>query len=340
MVHIVLLTSLFFSYPELNKKYPFRFFTFATLFLFMSLRFNYGNDYMGYYNNHSLMNAGVSAWGTSDYLFYLLNVSIPNFFIFIAVISLFYLATVYHLIKTNLRVKDYWFAILILLINPYLFLVQLSSLRQTLAICLFIFAVNFAVKKKLILYIAFVVLASEMHSSALLLLPLYFIMNEKKFNKKWVTISLLLMVILLFSPIFDMILNKAFEYFPHYRFYYEQGNQNSVRATLISSVYFFVILFNLNKLKGKQIIYGKLSLIATGISILAIKVSMLTRIGMYFDIFLIITLPQLFREISDKKIRILLFALLITIYLLRYYSFFTNPLWESYKNYKTILGAY
>jgi hypothetical protein len=339
MVHLVFLGALFCTIPELNKKYPFRFFTFAILFMFMALRYDYGNDYMNYLDNHALMNSGLSAWGADDFLFHTLNIAVPNFFVLIALISLFYLIVIWYLIKNNLKVNQYWFAILILLINPYLFLIHLSSLRQTLAICFFIFAVNFAVKRKLIPYVMFILLATGMHSSAIILLPIYFFLTEKPFNKKYLFITMTVLGILLFTPVFDITVDKLLEYLPnHYRYYYNQGLQNSIRATLISSFYLFLIAFNLGKLKGKEIIYGKLSLIATILSVLAIKVSMITRVGMYFDLFLIITIPHIFSKIEKKIYRQILFIVLIGIYLLRYYSFFTTPLWESFREYQTILG--
>lgn len=293
---------------------------------------------MGYYGIHTAMNSGLSAWGQNDILFKYLNLLIPNFYVFIAIISLFYIITIHYLIKNNLKVKQYWFAVLLLLINPYLFLIHLSSLRQTLAICFFIFAVNFAVKRKLVMYIIFTLIAVGMHSSAIILLPLYFILTESKFKKKWIFITYTSLVILIATPLFDIIAYKILQRFPgNYMYYFEQGMQNSIRSTMISSLFFFFIIFNMNKLEGKEIIYGKLSLIATIISLLGIKVSIITRIGMYFDIFLIITIPQIFAKIDKKLYKKVLFIIMISIYILRYYSFFINPLWKSYVNYKTIL---
>lgn len=338
MVHLVFLGALFCTIPELNKKYPFRFFTFAILFMFMALRYDYGNDYMSYFDIHTSINAGLNAWGADDTLFRILNIAIPNFFVMIALISLFYLIVVWYLIKNNLKTNQYWFAILLLLINPYLFLIHLSALRQTLALCFFVFAVNFAVKRKLIPYAICILLATGMHSSAIILFPMYFFLTEKPFNKKYLLITMVGLGLLLFTPLFDMIAVKLLEYFPRYRHYYTTGLQNSLRATIISSFYLFLIVFNLSKLKGKEIIYGKLSLISTILSVLAIKVSMITRVGMYFDLFLIITIPQIFNRIEKKIFRQILFIVLIGIYLLRYYSFFTTPLWESFREYQTILG--
>lgn len=340
MTHIVFLIAILFSLPVLNKKYPFFIFSFFTLFLFLALRYNYGNDYMSYYNIHAAMNEGREAWGENDILFKYLNLLISNFYLLISITSLFYLFTIYFLIKSNLRVKQYWLALLILLINPYLFLIHLSSIRQTIAICFVVFAFHFAKKRKLLKYLLFIIIAAGFHQSALILLPVYFLLNESKLNKKRIILTFGFIVILLITPLFEIILNKALEYFPSYYYYVEQDAQNSLRATLISSFFFFLIIFNINKLEGKEIIYGKLSLFATVISILSIKLSMLTRVGMYFDIFLIIGIPLILSRLKNKVSKQILFIIIIAIYLLKYFAFFENPLWSGgYGTYRTILDV-
>lgn len=339
MVHLIFLTTLFFTLPALNRKYSFIFFSFSILFLFMSLRYDYGNDYLGYMSIHELINAGLPAWGTDDKLFYQINKLFPNFFIFISIISLFYLIVIWRLIRTNLSINQQWISILILLINPYLFLIHLSSLRQTLAICFFVIAINFAIKRKIILYMLFIFIANGMHASAILLLPFYFIINDKKFSTKHLLITIGILLVMLFTPVFDFTTNKLLEYLPkHYENYYEQELQNSILSTLISVIFVVFIAFNLSKLKGNEVIFGKLSLIASIISVLAFKVSMISRIGMYFDLFLIITIPQILNKIPNKSYRMIILTILMLIYIMRYYSFFSNPMWESYWHYKTILG--
>lgn len=189
------------------------------------------------------------------------------------------------------------------------------------------------------MYYMFTIVAIGFHSSAIILLPLYFLLNESKIRKKWIVLTCVLILVLLFTPLYEKMTYIVLKYLPrHYSYYYEQELKNSLRATLISSFFFFLILLNINKLESKEIIYGKLYLIATILSILAVKTSMIARIGMYFDIFSIITIPRIFSKMRVKAYKQLLFIIMILIYLLRYYSFFTNPLWESYVNYKTILG--
>ncbi|KUP04300.1 hypothetical protein Q75_16070 [Bacillus coahuilensis p1.1.43] len=294
---------------------------------------------MSYYRTYEAINAGQLAWGSSDILYKSLNLLIPNFYLFVAIISLFYLLVIFFLIKNNLHRKQYWFSILILLINPYLFLIHLSSLRQTIAMCFIVIAVHFATKRNPIMYFLFVLIAMGFHQSALIMVPVYFLLNQNKLNVVKTTAIIGTLFLLLLTPLFDTIIRWVLDYFPrHYSYYYEQGLQNSLRSTFISSFFFFLILFNINKLNGKELLYGKLSLIATIISLLAYKVSMITRIGMYFDIFLIVTLPLLFSKMKKGKIRVILFAALLGIYILRYWSFFNNEVWiDAYRTYQTIL---
>lgn len=339
MVHLIFILTLFFALPVLNRRISFIFFSFAILFLFMSLRYDYGNDYLEYMNIHELINLGLPAWGADDFLFYQMNKMFSNFFVLITFISLFYLIIIWKLIRDNLNLYQQSFAMFILLINPYLFLIHLSSIRQTLAICLFIIAINFAIKRKIFLYIAFVLFASSMHASAILLLPSYFIINTKQFKTKHLFVTIGFLILMLFTPIFDITTKELLTYLPkHYEIYYDQELRNSILSTLISLFFVGFIGLNLSKLKGNQIIFGKLSLVSSIISVLAYNVSMITRIGMYFDIFLIITIPQILSNISNKTYKIITLMILIFIYFMRYYSFFTNPMWESYWSYKSILG--
>lgn len=339
MTHIVFLIAFIFSLPDFNKKCKISFFTFFILFLFLALRYDYGNDYMSYYNNYIDINNGLPAWGHNNILYKYLNLLTPNFEVFIAITSLFYIIAIYHLISDNLNVNDYWFSIILLLLNPYLFLVHLSSIRQTIAICIFIFAVHFAVKRKPLIYFLLILAATGFHSSAIILMPVYFIANEKKISNKLFLTILVTIIIFITTPIFETVISftlRKLSLYSLYQHYFEQGLQNSLRATLIASIFLVIIILNINKLEGRKIIYAKLSLMAIIISILAYKLSMMTRVGMYFEVFLIITLPQILNLVEKRLNKQLIFIIIVSIYLLKYISFFNNSLWEGYNYYKII----
>ena len=131
---------------------------------------------------------------------------------------------------------------------------------------------------------------------------------------------------------------------------------NSVRATLLSSIYMIYVALNIKKLRGDALVYSKLYLIGAVLGVVAFKLSALTRIQMYFDIFAVISLPSVFQctlergdiIIGKNNIVVTIWeilnkyalpVLILLIYLLRYYSFFTNPMWRSFTEYETIFSA-
>lgn len=341
MTHIVFFASWLFSMPFLNnKRVPFYWMTFWILLLFLAVRYDYGNDYADYQYIHEVVNRGMNAWGSSDVLFRYLNIISPNFYVMIALISILYIYAISFLLKHNLFLKQYWLAIFILLFNPYLFLIHLSGLRQTLAICFFIFAVHFAVKRKIWPYLFFVVISIGFHQSAIILLPVYFLLSQKKIKQRTMISILAVLALMIFTPLFDLVLTRILYYFPRYHHYVEEGIQNSLRTTLLSSFFFFLMLFNINKLEGKEMVYGKLGLYSTIISLLTIKLSMISRIGMYFDIFLIVAIPLVIYRLKNTASKQILCIMVIGIYVLRYYSFFQDPLWSAYYGtYKTLMDA-
>ena len=126
-----------------------------------------------------------------------------------------------------------------------------------------------------------------------------------------------------------------------------QGTTNSLRATVLTGVYFVYVAINLVHLKGYKLLCGKLYLIGLLFGMLAFYFSMITRLQMYFDIFSVVAIPAIMehyiRNASGKwrkLINLYLFpGLIFAIYLARYYTFFTNPMWESFNTYHTIFEA-
>lgn len=365
MVHIILLSALVLSIP-FKKNLRLYKFSFVILFLFCALRYGFGNDYFSYYEGFEAIHNGEDAFG-GQYLYILLNKIFPNFYLLIAAISLVYVVAIYFLMISNVPKQIIWLSMFILLINPYVFLINLSAIRQCIAMILFIRAIKYAIEKKFIVYICFIIAATLFHASAIILLPVYFIINEKKVSVKTaVMITAGVIFLLVVSGILLRVLTWIVKLFnnPNYEHYLNQGSTNSLQATLLSAIFFIYIIINLPSLSGKTLIYAKLYLLATILNVLAYRLSMLTRITMYFDVFSIVAIPLLIYENQNKfkntmknavenrvgsnsisvvyrVVNLYVFpCLIILIYLLRYYSFFTNPLWESFWEYHTIFDAW
>ena len=349
MVHLTLLLSTYLSFVKINKK-KVLWSSFFLLFIFAALRYDFGSDYISYakWFNY-IKTTGRSPYG-QQIIFTWLNKISPNYIIFLAITSGLYLFAVYKLIKNNLAEEYMGMAFLIFTINPYLFLQSLSAIRQSMAIVVFIIAIYYATQKKIVPYILLIITATLVHKSAIILLPVYFIANENKVKKSHIITTVSIILFLLLSPDnLTQIIERILEAFDdkNYTSYFVDSEQNSMRATLLSAVYLIYIILNIQKLKGKTLVYTKLYLVAIIFAVLAYNFSMLTRVQMYFDVFSIVSLPGIIEHNYKNNEKILSRAinvyalpiLILLIYVLRYYSFFVNPLWESYRTYRTIIGV-
>lgn len=355
MVHVLLALAVFFAVVGQKNKYIQRT-AFVVLYLFAALRFMYGNDYYNYYRWFNRIHAGRPSAFKTEVLYNLLNTYLPSFPVLVALSSLLLIVVVYRLIYKNLPINYAWIGICIFVISPALFLMNLSALRQSIAICFFVIAVNCACKKKYFWYLVFVVVAALFHKSAILLLPFCFLATAKPVKPIacWIILGGTVLLLMSSGLLLDMVVWVAEQFGDkNYIYMAEQEMQNSVRATLLTSVFFIYVVLNLPRLEGKALIYAKIYMLSPLLGVLAREISMLTRIQMYFDIFAVVALPSIFMAtkargpvIVNRRNVLITFwdclnkyaipPVLILIYLLRYYSFFTNPEWEAFFTYRTI----
>lgn len=348
MVHFILALTIIFAFSR-YKNLRYVGFSFVILAAFAALRYNYGNDYNSYMKAYETIRSGGEVF-ENEILYTLLNRITPSFYLLIALTSLLFICVVYKLVSQHLIGGSQGLAVLIFVINPYLFLMNLSAIRQCIAMCFFILATKFLQDRKPIQYIAMILLASMFHLSALVLLPVYFFISDKEMNKTQIfLIASGMILFLLEGSVVSSLIETGLSIFDNseYMYYYSQGATNSLRATILTGVYFIYVAINLMYLKGYKLICGKLYLIGLFLGMFAFHFSVITRIQMYFDIFSIVTIPAIIEyhlNVAEdrwkKIINIFLFpTLILMIYLARYYTFFANPMWEKFSNYHTIFEA-
>lgn len=358
MIHLFLIVALILSgltvvMPN-NRKKP-MFFSFVLLFVVAALRDEYGNDFEPYkiiFENAQLdINSANVEVG-----YFELNKLFPSYHLLLATLSLLYLFVAYKLIVENVDRKYHFFSVFILLFNPYLFLLSFSSLRQTLVLCIFIIALNIKSKRKSIEVLSYllIILASALiHQTAILLLPMYFYFNLARTKRveriERIVFIVLPIVLLAASSLLNNLINYVLGYFGNnlnYLSYIENNTPNSLRSTLLTAVFYVYVVFNLNKVEGKAYQYSRMYLCGLFFAILSYRYNMFGRFQMYFDIFGIVSLPMILNGCKTKmqgtgiaKLmnRYLFPAVIVAIFILRYYSFFTTPLWEYFFEYKTFL---
>ena len=355
MVHIILAAIVLIALFGRDKHWIITRIAFFLLFLFAALRYMYGNDYNNYLTRYNMIQNGWSDAFGQEILFSWINRLSPSFFILIAVTSLIFVAVIFRLITKHLPKEYVWLGLLIFIISPYLFLINLSALRQCLAMVMFVIAVNFGYRRKLIPYAILVLTAGLFHRSAFLLLPFYFFLSPKPVKTGKIVVVLGVVILALCVLDVTVLGNIIASLYGDGRYltYTDSDLQNSLRATLLSSVYLIFVLMNLPRLEGKALVFGKLYMVGTILGVLAFRLSALTRMQMYFDIFAVVAIPLILIELrKEGKVRVdrsrpigsiwdcvnhyALPVLVFLIYGLRYYSFFTNPMWKSFAEYRTI----
>ena len=350
MVHLTLLAASLLSFLK-NKGKPLIWGSFVVLFAFSALRYGYGNDYFSYLGiyNYIKLNGWYDYYEKNP-LFILLNRFSPNFYIFVAVTSLAFLVAIFVLIYRNVSPKYQGIAVLLFVLNPYIFLTNLSAIRQATAMVVFVLAIYFSMKKKIVPYILLILVASMIHTSAILLLPIYFVANTKKISRPFLFIFTIIVALLVLSPAsYDWFVGLFEEFLAENRYdRYIQEQGNSIYATIMALVYFVYVALNIRKLDGKKQAFAKLYLISTTISLIAYKASIFTRLDIYFIIFGLITIPNIIEHnVKNEKrplprfINVYLFpAFILLTYAIKYYNFFTEPNWASYRTYETFLRIY
>ena len=351
LVHLILAISVVVAFSK--TKYTNKsLFPFSVLILttFAVLRYQYGNDYNSYFRSYlSIRNGGYNPF-EDEILFSFLNNIIPSYYFLVAIISIFYLLVISNLIKKNMQGIYAGLGMLIFVINPYLFLMNLSAMRQCIAMCIFVVAIKYLYERRLIKYMLLILLATGFHTSALILIPVYFFINGKQMNKIQTVVLITGVLILMFESAFvSQMIEIGLNFFDNsdYTHHFSQDMQNSLRATILTGVSFTYVVINLTNLKGYRLVCGKLYLIGLLFGLLAYYYSMFTRVQMYFDIFSIVALPAIIeyhicntRTKWARVVQVYLFpCAILSIYLARYYTFFTNPMWKSFGMYHTIFEA-
>lgn len=114
------------------------------------------------------------------------------FFIIIALIQFLCLIYIYRKYSCNL-----WLSIFIFIASTDYMSWMHNGMRQFLAVCITTVAITFSIKKKYIIAIILILLASTIHASALIMLPGIFIIQGEAWNKKTILALLAALVIIL-----------------------------------------------------------------------------------------------------------------------------------------------
>jgi hypothetical protein len=322
------------------------------IFVFLALRYDFGNDYMNYLNSFLEINQyrslDFSAFVEPAYEFgwvFINRIFAPlGFFIMTAALAAFTCFVLYRFIKKYVPQEYYWFAIFLFVFQPYNMLVTSSAMRQEVAVMLFLLAIDFLYTKKFIHFLLMVFLATLFHTSAyfLLLLVLLNIVNWRITIPSIVAILIIFTIPLAFpeqlqSEFTSLIIN----YLSIYEIYTVDTLFESLGlGFLINVVIMLVVLYYAPEQKNENLLLFKIAIITYLIVSLDVSIHMIGRLNQYLQLVFMAIFPVVFLSIKKDFLRLSFIAIIVFFTLYQFHAFFQSDVWREYFiDYQTIFSA-
>lgn len=235
LVHLSILVILLFLNIIPNqiidrKKYILPF-SFLLILVYWAIRYDYGLDYWNYYN---LFYTGETVKRSvfGERWFYEFTYLFKSYYQVIIAESIIAIVSLFHLVHKYISPRMYWLFFLLLFIVPDFHFNIISTQRTTMAACILYWAFDFFYirRRRWILYIGMVLIATMFHASALVLVlfPLIYLFFSKLSGKLIFLILVVSNIISIFYP--DVIFQKivSFPIFQDYEGYVEVVSKRSL----------------------------------------------------------------------------------------------------------------
>ena len=211
---------------------------------------------------------------------------------------------------------------------------MMNGLRQYLAVCIIVAGTPLMLKRKYVPLIALILLAATIHSSAILMLPVVFIIQGKAWNHK--TIFFIIVAIIMmyafsrYSGLLDAMLEET-EYSGIMESAAEMGDDgtNPIRV-LVNSIPMLLSLLGKKQIDAENNrvinLCVNMSIITTGLYLVSMVTSgiMIGRLPIYTSLYSFVALPYFVDKIFTKQSARIVNVLMIGLYFLYYLYAYRN----------------
>ena len=204
-----------------------------------------------------------------------------------------------------------------------------NGIRQFLAVSISFACVYMIIEKKLISYMIISLLLSTIHTSALILIPTYFIVQGEAWNKRTILFIIFIVLSILLGNKFTNIFNdvvQGTEYGNSMSVIADTDDGTSIIRILVESVPTIMAFVYRKKIQDISTpiinICINMSVLGSGIYIISKIVSsgvMVGRLPIYFTIYNLILLPWIVEKIFKKNEKRLIYFIMIILYSIFFY---------------------
>ena len=280
--------------------------------LISALRYNVGTDFSTYVDMYNaIKNSNINIVEGLFSFVCKIGIALGNVQYMFAIYSILTIIFIYKALEYN---KDrYSISLCFFLYLFFYFATSFNLIRQALAVAIVFYSYRYLTEKNLKKFIFWVLIASLAHKTALVFLPLYFIVpkNKEKISKTQVvqviSIMIIIMIVLNFDALLQYITNfNMFEKYTIYTNSVQAENKSLILKLFLLSIFLY-FMKQLKAYEGKNNIYIILYIIGVILEFTGFFSPFIKRIAMYFtisDIYLISCLPKIFNK-KDRNIILL-----------------------------------
>ncbi|MCI8623260.1 MAG: EpsG family protein [Provencibacterium sp.] len=178
----------------------------------------------------------------------------------------------------------------------------MNLLRQTFAAFIFLLAVPYLQKRRIVPYMLIVLLAASMHKTALLLIPVYFIARLPLNRYTGALYGGGTVLVFLFSdPIMHFAMRYVFSYYTEDTIYYNSSSFIYVMVPVALSALLIALKGRLCKEDPDNIVYVNLMLYGGFFSLMMTRHYILERFSLYFVVTGLLSVPLLARTFRPQE---------------------------------------
>ncbi len=347
VVHFTLLTiTLFLSFLPKISAYKNHLallrMSFFLIFIYAAIRYGYGNDYFSYYNMHDDIRSGLERKHTEVGFQFLLGL-FPKYYQFIIFTSAIQSYAFYYLFKKYADREYYWFAFFMMFMQQMLMLENFAAMKSAICVYIFIFSIQFIIKKKPFHYFGLIYLATLFHTSSAILFPLYFAVYVSKINIGSYKFVIIMLSVFFFSEfLISLILEEVFSrthYFDSYLPYNEYFDRELSIFGYIFLFPFSIIAWRLLNIYMNVSVTSRLFILIALFYVLIVflRIDILGRFAMYLWPSFLIAIIILLKNTYDRIFRLGVILFLFLYSAIQLWSAYTITA-TTFLEYKTIFA--
>ncbi|MEH7076829.1 EpsG family protein [Neobacillus drentensis] len=208
-----------------------------------------------------------------------------------------------------------------------LFIVTMNGIRQCLATAIIFTATKYLIEGNWFRYLLVAIFASLFHQSALILIPIYFLVRYKAWSKATLLLLLSSIIIVLGFNQFSKLLFSALEN-SQYGVYsqFNEGGANIIRV-IVFAIPLVIAFFGRDKLRElypESDIFVNMAIIGLMFMIISMGNWIFARFNIYFELYQIILISWIVKVFRKKDQKIVYYAILLCYFAYYFYESVLN----------------